>query len=29
MRFEAHDQKTLGEIRTLFERKLKELGAEI
>jgi phosphomannomutase/phosphoglucomutase len=27
MRFEASDEKTLGEIRTLFEGKLKELGA--
>jgi phosphomannomutase / phosphoglucomutase len=27
MRFEARDEKTLGEIRTLFESKLKELGA--
>ena len=27
MRFEASDEKTLGEIRTLFEDKLKELGA--
>ena len=27
MRFEASDQKTLDEIRTLFESKLKELGA--
>ncbi len=27
MRFEAQDQKTLGEIRTLFERKLQEFGA--
>jgi len=29
MRFEAEDQKTLGEIRSLFERKLKELGATV
>jgi phosphomannomutase / phosphoglucomutase len=27
MRFEAQDQKTLDEIRTLFERKLQEFGA--
>ncbi len=27
MRFEARDEKTLGEIRALFESKLKELGA--
>jgi phosphomannomutase/phosphoglucomutase len=27
MRFEASDQKSLGEIRSLFESKLKELGA--
>ena len=27
MRFEAKDAKTLGEIRSLFEGKLKELGA--
>jgi phosphomannomutase/phosphoglucomutase len=27
MRFEARDEKTLGEIRALFENKLKELGA--
>ena len=27
MRFEAGDEKTLGKIRTLFESKLKELGA--
>ena len=27
MRFEARDEKTLDEIRTLFESKLKELGA--
>jgi phosphomannomutase / phosphoglucomutase len=29
MRFEAQDEKKLGEIRTLFERKLTELGAKI
>jgi len=29
MRFEAQDEKTLGEIRSLFERKLTELGARI
>jgi phosphomannomutase / phosphoglucomutase len=29
MRFEAEDEKTLGEIRSLFERKLTELGAKI
>jgi phosphomannomutase/phosphoglucomutase len=29
MRFEARDQKTLGEIRALFEGKLKEFGATI
>jgi phosphomannomutase / phosphoglucomutase len=29
MRFEAHDEKTLGEIRSLFEHKLKELGAAV
>ena len=27
LRFEARDEKTLGEIHTLFESKLKELGA--
>ena len=27
MRFEASDEKTLGEIRAMFESKLKELGA--
>ncbi|MGH7914583.1 MAG: phosphomannomutase, partial [Candidatus Binataceae bacterium] len=27
MRFEAGDEKTLGEIRALFENKLKDLGA--
>jgi phosphomannomutase / phosphoglucomutase len=29
MRFEARDEKTLGEIRSLFERKLTELGATV
>ncbi|HEY1852524.1 MAG TPA: phosphomannomutase/phosphoglucomutase [Candidatus Binataceae bacterium] len=29
LRFEARDQKTLGEIRTLFEGKLKEFGAQV
>ncbi|MGH7934627.1 MAG: phosphomannomutase, partial [Candidatus Binataceae bacterium] len=29
MRFEARDQKTLDEIRSLFESKLKELGAKV
>jgi phosphomannomutase / phosphoglucomutase len=29
MRFEAQDEKALGEIRTLFERKLTELGAKV
>jgi phosphomannomutase/phosphoglucomutase len=29
MRFEARDQQTLAEIRSIFERKLKELGAVI
>ncbi|HXZ87426.1 MAG TPA: phosphomannomutase/phosphoglucomutase [Candidatus Binataceae bacterium] len=29
MRFEAQDEKKLAEIRTLFERKLTELGAKI
>jgi phosphomannomutase/phosphoglucomutase len=29
MRFEARDQKTLGEIRALFEGKLKEFGATV
>jgi phosphomannomutase/phosphoglucomutase len=29
MRFEARDEKTLAEIRSIFERKLKELGAAI
>jgi phosphomannomutase / phosphoglucomutase len=29
MRFEAEDEKTLGEIRSLFERKLTEMGAKV
>jgi phosphomannomutase/phosphoglucomutase len=29
MRFEARDEQTLGEIRSLFEHKLEELGAKI
>src|SRR5579863_1145357 len=29
MRFEARDQTTLGEIRALFESKLRELGADV
>ena len=29
LRFEANDEKTLGEIRGIFERKLTELGAKI
>ncbi|MGH7916588.1 MAG: phosphomannomutase, partial [Candidatus Binataceae bacterium] len=29
MRFEARDEQSLGEIRSLFERKLAELGAKI
>ncbi|MGH8014342.1 MAG: phosphomannomutase/phosphoglucomutase, partial [Candidatus Binataceae bacterium] len=29
MRFEAQDEKSLGEIRSLFERKLEELGANV
>ena len=29
MRFEARDEETLGEIRSVFERKLKELGAAV
>ena len=29
MRFEARDEKTLGEIRTLFESKLKSTGASL
>jgi phosphomannomutase / phosphoglucomutase len=29
MRFEARDEKTLGEIRSIFEHKLKELGAVV
>jgi phosphomannomutase/phosphoglucomutase len=29
MRFEARDENSLGEIRALFERKLKELGASV
>jgi phosphomannomutase/phosphoglucomutase len=29
MRFEARDEKTLAEIRSIFERKLKELGAAV
>jgi phosphomannomutase/phosphoglucomutase len=29
MRFEARDEQTLGEIRSIFERKLKELGASV
>ncbi len=29
MRFEAQDEKALGEIRTFFERKLTELGAKV
>ncbi|HKV53207.1 MAG TPA: phosphomannomutase/phosphoglucomutase [Candidatus Binataceae bacterium] len=29
MRFEAEDQKSLGEIRAIFERKLTELGAAV
>src|SRR5579863_6058334 len=29
MRFEANDEATLGEIRALFESKLKELGADV
>jgi phosphomannomutase/phosphoglucomutase len=29
MRFEARDDKSLGEIRSMFERKLKELGASV
>jgi phosphomannomutase / phosphoglucomutase len=29
MRFEAEDEKTLGEIRSLFERKLREFGATV
>ena len=29
LRFEAEDQKTLGEIRALFEGKLREFGATV
>ena len=29
MRFEAEDERTLGEIRAIFESKLKELGAKL
>src|SRR5262249_6641535 len=29
MRFEARDEQTLAEIRSIFERKLKELGATV
>jgi phosphomannomutase/phosphoglucomutase len=29
LRFEANDEKTLGEIRSLFECKLKEFGATV
>jgi hypothetical protein len=29
MRFEARDEPTLSQIRSIFERKLKELGAVI